>query len=135
MVDYAYLVSFMILILSFFMMTVSFSQKMRDLEQEQGVLLSIGLTKAQGKKIFFYEAICIALTSLAAGILVGYFATYLSSVTFAIMSELPRLIVMPINQIILITAVILLGTFLAVHIPSQRIHKKQISSVLKGMAK
>ena len=70
-------------------MTVSFSQKIRDLEQEQGILLSIGLTQAQGKKIFIYEAICIVLTSLAAGMLVGYFAAYLTSVMFALVINMP----------------------------------------------
>ena len=95
-------------------------------------MLSIGLTKAQGKKIFMYEAICIVLTSLAAGMLVGWFATYLTSVSFEMLSMLPRLVVMPTGEIILITLVIVLATFLAVHIPAKRIHKKQISSVLKG---
>ena len=43
---YSAFVNLMILILSFFMMIVSFSQKVNDLEFEQGVLLSIGLTKS-----------------------------------------------------------------------------------------
>ena len=42
---YTYFVCMMVLLLSFFMMIVSFSQKMHDLEWEQGVLRAIGLTK------------------------------------------------------------------------------------------
>ena len=41
---YAYFVSTMVLLLSFFMLIVSFTQKMHDLEWEQGVLRAIGLT-------------------------------------------------------------------------------------------
>jgi len=43
---YAYFMSIMILTLAFFMMIVSFSQKMKELTWEQGVLRSIGLTQS-----------------------------------------------------------------------------------------
>ena len=41
---YSYFVAIMVLLLSFFMLIVSFTQKMHDLEWEQGVLRAIGLT-------------------------------------------------------------------------------------------
>lgn len=43
--NFGYFVTVMILTLTFFMMTVSFSQKVRELAWESGVLRSIGLTK------------------------------------------------------------------------------------------
>ena len=43
--NFGYFVTVMILTLTFFMMTVSFSQKVRELGWESGVLRSIGLTK------------------------------------------------------------------------------------------
>ena len=41
---FAVMITLMILSLAFFMMVVSFSQKVKDLTWEQGVLRSIGLT-------------------------------------------------------------------------------------------
>ena len=129
---YTYFVALMILLLSFFMMIVSFSQKMRDLEWEQGVLRAIGLTETQGKKIFYYETICIITTSFAAGISVGMFATLLTSALFSMMTELPLSTVIPGTLLIFILIVIAVATFIAVCIPLGNLHRKQISRVLKG---
>ena len=76
---YLLFICVLMLLLSFFMMTVSFSQKMRDLEWEQGVLRAIGLSKAQSKRVFLYEAFCVVVTSLVTGIIVGLFGTLLFS--------------------------------------------------------
>ena len=82
-----------------------------------------------------YEAICIVLTALIAGILNGYFATMLSSALFAQLTELPMELSIPVTQIILICTVISLATFFAVHYPARNMHRHSISSVLRGISK
>mmetsp|Transcript_6434 Transcript_6434/g.8618 ORF Transcript_6434/g.8618 Transcript_6434/m.8618 type:complete len:92 (+) Transcript_6434:3322-3597(+) len=74
---FAVFISLMILTLAFFMMTVSFSQKVRELTWEQGVLRSIGLTKSEGNKIFLYEAATIVIASFVTGITIGMFVVML----------------------------------------------------------
>ena len=72
----------MMLVLGFFMIAVSYTQKMRDLSYEQGVLRSIGLTQEQSRRLFYYEALCIVLTAFISGIAVGLTANFFVSTTF-----------------------------------------------------
>ena len=128
---YTYFVCMMVLLLSFFMMIVSFSQKMHDLEWEQGVLRAIGLTKVQSKKLFFYEAFCIVSSSFIAGILVGLFATLLTSASFAQLTQLPRRTIVPYAQVGFILLIIVVATYTAVTVPANSMNKKQVASQIK----
>ena len=83
-----YFVSVMNLTLSSFMMTVSVSQKMRDFTRESGVLRSIGLTKRENTKIFYYEISCIVIGSCITGIASGLISARLVAALNATISEL-----------------------------------------------
>ena len=80
---FAYLVALMVLNLAFFMMTVSFSQKMREMAWESGVLRAIGLSKVQNNQIYYHEAFCIVISSFMTGISVGLASTALISSLFS----------------------------------------------------
>ena len=82
-IAFAYFISIMVLTLSFFMMTVSFGQKMRELAWESGVLRAMGLTKDENIRIYYYEATCIVISSFATGITIGLASTALVSSLFA----------------------------------------------------
>lgn len=122
----------MILSLAFFMMVVSFSQKVRDLTWEQGVLRSIGLTQSQGNKIFFYEAATIVISSIITGITIGMMVVMLIAGLYAQLVESPRNTVVPQFEIGLIVAICLLATYVAVRVPAVALNKKHISAILKG---
>ena len=130
---YVFFVSIMVLLLSFFMLIVSYTQKMHDLEWEQGVLRAIGLTKAQSKKLFFYEAFCIIVTSFVAGICVGLSASYLMAVSFAQLLQLPSRVYIPTSMIIYMFVVVIVATFIAVRVPSTRMNKKQVAIQIRGV--
>ena len=130
---YAYFLAIMVLTLAFFMMAVSWTQKMKELTWEQGVLRSIGLTKAQNNKIFYYEAFCIVISAFVSGLVVGIFAVYLLSSLFSTIIELPKHTVIDTPQIAFNLAVVSFATFLAVKGPATLMNAKQISSVLKGI--
>ena len=130
---YAYFLAIMVLTLAFFMMAVSWTQKMKELTWEQGVLRSIGLTKAQNNKIFYYEAFCIVIAAFVSGLVVGIFAVYLLSSLFSTIIELPKHTVIDTPQIAFNLAVVSFATFLAVKGPATLMNAKQISSVLKGI--
>ena len=130
---FAYFISTMVLTMSFFMMTVSFSQKLRELAWESGVLRAMGLTKAQNNRIFFYEATCIVISSFGTGISVGIFSTLLISANFAQMFEMPLETLVPYSEVIFMMLIISVATFMAVRIPSNAMNTKQISQVLKGI--
>ena len=86
---YLVTISALMLTLSFFTMTVSFSQKMRDLEWEQGCLRAIGITEKQSKKIFLYEAFCIVIAALITGISLGIAGTLLAVSLSSTLTDLP----------------------------------------------
>ena len=125
-------ISLMILTLSFFMMTVSFSQKIRELAWEQGVLRAIGLSLNQNNKLFFYEATCIVVASFLTGISVGLLTTLLVAALFSQLTEMPRNTVLPWGSMGFILIIISFATFLAVRVPAAQLNKRQISSVLRG---
>ena len=131
---YVFFISMMVLLLSFFMLIVSYTQKMHDLEWEQGVLRAIGLTKVQSKKLFFYEAFCIIVTSFVAGICVGLFATYLTAISFAQLLTLPRRVYIPVPQISFMFVVVIVATFIAVRVPSNRMNRKQVAIQIRGVS-
>ena len=130
---FGYFVSLMILCLSFFMMTVSVGQKMRDLTWESGVLRSIGLSAEQNNKIFFYEVACIVGGSFIAGVAGGLFSTMLLTALFSEIVELARTTIIPYYEMAFIIVIIVGATYIAVRLPARQMNKKQISSVLKGV--
>ena len=119
---YLLFICVLMLLLSFFMMTVSFSQKMRDLEWEPGVLRAIGLSKAQSKKVFLYEAFCVVATSLVTGIGVGLLGTLLFSIMMQTMTSLPLMITIAWTHITTILVMISISTFYAVKIPAEKLN-------------
>ena len=129
---FAYFLSFMILTLAFFMMTVSYTQKIRDLAWEQGVLRAIGLTKEQNSRLFYYEAICVVIASFITGVIAGLIASVLIAGLFGLVTETPRNMIVPYVEMLLVIVIISVATYLAVRVPARNINKSQISSVLKG---
>ena len=129
---YLMIISALMLTLSFFTMTVSFSQKMRDLEWEQGCLRAMGITKLQSKKIFLYEAFCVVFTALITGICLGIAGTLLAVSLSHTLTDVPFTLRVEWDMIIFMVVIILISTYVAVRIPMKQLHAKQISSVLKG---
>ena len=91
---------------------------MRDLGYEQGVLRSVGLTKGQSRRLFFYEAFCITITAFMTGVGVGLFANLLVAATFSQICELPLTFIVPWDMVIFIIIVIAITTYIAVLIPA-----------------
>jgi len=130
--SFSVILALMILTLVFFMMTVSFSQKVRELSWEQGVLRSIGLTQAESVKIFTYEAAAIVVSSFISGIVAGIFTILLISALYSSLTELPLSLNIPYHSIAIILFVCSAASYMAVRVPATQLNKHQISSVIKG---
>ena len=74
---YVLILSCMVMVLTFFMLIVAFTQKTRDSTWEHGVLRSIGMTKSQGNTIFALEAMSIVISAVIIGILIGLVVVFL----------------------------------------------------------
>ena len=84
------------LILSFFLIWISFYSNIRDNICEFGIMRyniilfrAIGLTKAQSQRVFLYEALVIILSSIIVGTFIGIVVSISLILQFNLFSELP----------------------------------------------
>ena len=130
---YVLILSCMVMVLTFFMLIVAFTQKTRDSTWEHGVLRSIGMTKSQGNTIFALEAMSIVISAVIIGVLVGLVVVFLVTNLLAQLLELPHQIQFPIFNCSVLIVLIAVSTYYAVSGPVSNINKRPISSVVKGL--
>ena len=65
------LIGFITLILTFFLLMVATTSNIKDNIWEYGVLRSMGVTLAEGKRIFMYEAFVVIIVAGLIGMVIG----------------------------------------------------------------
>jgi ABC-type lipoprotein release transport system permease subunit len=130
---YVLILSCMIMVLTFFMLIVAFTQKTRDSTWEHGVLRSMGMTKSQGNTIFGLEAMSIVVSSVLIGLLIGMVVVFLVTNLMAQLMELPHEIHFPIFNCSVLIFLIAVSTYYAVSGPVANVNKRPISAVVKGL--
>ncbi len=82
------------LILSFFLIWISFYSNIKDNICEYGIMRAIGLTKLQSLRIYLYEAMVLILTAIVIGTFIGIVVSTTLILQFNLFSEFPfRLLV------------------------------------------
>jgi len=106
-------------------LTMSVIQKKRDI----GILRSMGVTRKSIKRIFMYEGLLIGIIGTAAGVLLGYFISFLQ-INYKIYSLDPtryKIDALPIqlrvSDFIIITVISLLLSYFASYFPAKRAAK------------
>ena len=82
-------IGFIALCLTFFLLMVATTSNIRDNIWEYGVLRSMGVTKAEGGRIYMYEAFVVILAAGMIGLLVGIISACLVTAQFYLFLELP----------------------------------------------
>ena len=77
------------LILSFFLIWMSFYSNIRENICEYGILRAIGLSKAQSLRVYLYEATVLILSSIFVGTLIGLLVSTTLVMQFNLFSEFP----------------------------------------------
>ena len=77
------------LILAFFLLLISTTSNIKENVWELGVLRAMGLTQAQSKRVFMYEAFAVILSALSLGIIVGLIVSLTLTAQFYLFIELP----------------------------------------------
>ena len=91
---------------------------------EYGCLRSMGITKAQGQRIYIYEAFAIVTSASILGILSGFCTAMLVSSQFYMFIELPMEVQFPWLLLAIMLCIAIVTTFVAVYVPVQQINKK-----------
>ena len=75
------------LIITFFLLLVSTTHNIRDSVWEYGVLRSMGVTKAEGSRIYMYEAFLVVISAGILGCIIGLIVSTLVTVFFNVFME------------------------------------------------
>ena len=105
------------LTIAFFLLLISTTQNVTDALWEYGVLRSMGVTRAEGRRIFMYEAYVVVLSAALLGICVGLVAAMVISAQFYMFLELPIEVFVPWYLLAAMVVVAVVTTFAAVIFP------------------
>ena len=120
------------LILSSFLICISFYNNIRENIVEYGIYRSIGVTKSQSVRIYLYEALAIIITSIIIGTFVGVVISSLFILQFDIFLELPFIFNFPYKlYIILVISGFLLG-LLGSYFPTYAVNSLSLVKIMKG---
>ena len=115
------------LTITFFLLMISTTQNINEAVWEFGILRSMGLTQAEGRRIFMYEAFMVVCTALILGFLVGLLVTLMVTAQFYLFIEQPLELEWPWWLLLGMLVVSLVTTFVAVYIPVRNLNKKQVA--------
>ncbi|CAD8115183.1 unnamed protein product [Paramecium sonneborni] len=125
-------VAIIALILSFFLLLISFIRNVRNNCWEIGILRAIGLKEVQIQKIFIYEAISLIMASGLIGTLVGFIIACTFAIQINTFSEQQFKLVFPLFTVLLTFFGGLIVAVFSSYLAVRQIKRKEISSILKN---
>ncbi len=111
----------------FFLLLIAMSQNINQAIWEYGVLRSMGVTKAQGARIYLYEAFAVVFSASILGILSGFATALLVTSQLYKILEFPVVVEFPWILLLIMLALAVVTTFIAVCIPIKQVNKKTIA--------
>ena len=105
------------LILAFFLLLVSTTQNIRESLWEYGCLRAMGLSKAQGVRMYMYEQYSLILASLTIGTAVGLALASIIAAQFFLFLEQPFALQFPSELTYIMYGLAVATTFFAVWNP------------------
>ena len=132
-ISYIFLVLGIIaLILSFFLIWVSFYSNIRENINNYGIMRSIGITKSQSLRIYLYEAATIILGSIITGTIIGTIISCSLILQFDIFLELPFIFHFPFKLYIILIIVGLALGMLGSYYPIHEVNSFTLTKIMKG---
>lgn len=128
------LVSIVSIILSFFLVWVSFVANVKENSWEYGVLRAIGLNKAQMNKIYVFEAVSLTIAASVLGTIVGVVVAIIVTFQFNAFSELPFMFFFPTGQFIFTLSLTFLTAVFGSIFALDDIRDRQIANIIKGIS-
>lgn len=118
------LIGIIAICLTFFLLLVATTQNIRDNVWEYGVLRSMGVTKAEGTRIFMYEAFLVIISAAIIGLAIGTIVACLVTAQFYMFLELPFSLQFPMLLVMILLLTALVTTYFAVAFPVKGVNER-----------
>lgn len=127
-----YFIAFLGIFMCSFMCYLSFTANLKENSWEFGILRSIGLSAFEVINVYIYEAICIILSCVIVGTIIGVCSAIVLTLQFNLFMQLPFTLSFPYfmfsETVILSLIVAVIGSY----IPGKQYAEKPINIVIKG---
>ena len=120
------------LVLSFFLIWISFYSNIRENIAEYGIMRSIGITKSQSVRIYLYEAAAIILCSIIIGTFIGVVVSISLILQFDIFLELPFVFNFPYELYFILIFIGLFLGLLGSYYPTYAVNSLSLVKIMKG---
>ena len=127
------IVSVVSIILSFFLVWVSFVSNVKENSWEYGVLRAIGLNKTQMNKIYVFEAVSLTTAASVLGTVVGIVVAVIVTYQFNAFSELPFMFFFPTKQFVFTLGLTFFTAIFGSIFALDDIRERQIANIIKGI--
>lgn len=128
-----YVVALISIILSFFLILVSFSSNVKEHVWEFGVLRSLGLNKTQMTRIYIYEALCLTIASGLIGTAVGVIVALILTMQYLTFAEIPMVFQFPWSMFLITFFSGIFTSISGSYLALKEIREKPISAIIKGL--
>ncbi|KAL7747024.1 hypothetical protein RI367_007637 [Sorochytrium milnesiophthora] len=133
-------------LLSFFVLWLSFTANIKENAWEFGVLRAIGLDRKRAgsvdqldsqsmavTRVYIYEALCLILATIILGTIIGIMTAITLTLQFNLFTEMPFTFRFPVPLFSSVVAMSLVVAVIGSFLPANEIRKKQIALALKGL--
>ena len=103
--------------ISFFLLLISMSENIMETIWEYGVLRSMGITLAQGQRMYIYEAFMVVTVASILGTMCGLVTAFLVSSQLFLFVELPLNVEIPWLLLLTMIGIAITTTAVAVILP------------------
>lgn len=121
------------MILCFFILLLSFTSNVNENAWEFGVLRAIGLSDAEVCAIYVYEAVCLALSCILCGTVVGLLIAISLTLQFDLFTEMPFAFEFPYALFFALIASAMACAVGGSWYPARQLLRKSISDTIRGL--
>lgn len=119
-------------LLSFFVLLLSFTANVRENSWQLGVMRAVGLTKFSVAKIFIYEALSIVISCAVLGVILGVVTAVTLTLQSNLFSEMQFMLEFPTTLFSVTVVLSLVLATLGSYFPITEFNRASISTALKG---
>lgn len=134
LLDYLFIaIGIIALILSFFLIWISFYSNIRDNICEFGIMRAIGVDKNQTTRMYLYEAGVLILSAIIIGTLIGMVVSSTLVLQFNLFLELPFKLAFPLRLYLILCILGVVFSLLGSYYPTSQVNNLPLVKILKGL--